>query len=212
MKNISTRWLLKHEACEEGVEWFKNCGETEVKRVLAKLRDDEQFDYAIWLIKRVNTKRENVRLAIYCAELCLHRFEERYPNDKRPRNAIKAAKRWLKNPTEANRLKAWSAAWSAAESAAWSAPASEASWSAAAWSAWSAARSAAAEPAAEWSAARSAAEWSEWSAAESAAWSAPASEAAWSKESARSEVYEKIINYEIRILRDRAKAQEVGEV
>ena len=85
-------------------------------------------------------KKNSVSMAIYSAKLCLNNFEKLYPDDKRPRQAIEAAKAWLNNPceeTESAAESAWSAARSAARSAAWSA------WSA--WSAaWSAARSAAA--------------------------------------------------------------------
>ena len=60
-------------------------------------------------------KKDSVSMAIYAAELCLEHFEKEYPNDKRPRGAIEAAKRWIENPTEKNR---WAAA---ARSAAWAA-------------------------------------------------------------------------------------------
>ena len=62
-------------------------------------------------------KKDSVALSIYSAELCIGEFEKIYPNDKRPREAIESAKKWLLEPTEEN----WSAAESAAESAAWSA-------------------------------------------------------------------------------------------
>ena len=39
-------------------------------------------------------------MAIFSAELVLHIFEEKYPEDKRPRLAIEAAKKWLVNPSK----------------------------------------------------------------------------------------------------------------
>ena len=90
-------------------------------------------------------KKDSVALSIYAAELCIDNFEKKYPEDKKPREAIEAAKKFLKYPTKANRSAqsaARSAARSAAESAAWSAQ--SAAWSAAesaqsaAWSAQSA--------------------------------------------------------------------------
>ena len=156
------------------------------------VQDDKQVWESMRIVKVSDWKKEDsVSLAIFAAELCIKNFEKECPDDKRPRNAIKAAKKWLKNPTEKNQSaawSAWSAAWSAArsaagsaaESAAWSArsaagsAARSAAWSAARSVAWSAAESvarSAAESAARsaaWSAARSAAG----SAAESAAWSA----------------------------------------
>ena len=84
--------------------------------------------------------KDSVALSIYAASLVLKNFEDKYPDDKRPRQAIEAARRWLKNPTEKNRSAARSAAWSA-WSAAWSA--AESAKSAKRSAAWSAARSAA---------------------------------------------------------------------
>ena len=119
------------------------------------------------------TRKDSLSLAIYAAEKVLSNFEKEFPNDKRPREAIEAAKKVLFKDTKKNRDAVRSAAWSAesaARSVAWSAAwsAESAAWSAA-WSAesaaWSAARSVA------WSAARSVA-WSAESAARSAAWSA----------------------------------------
>ena len=73
------------------------------------------------------TKKDSLRLAIFSAELCLKNFEKEYPEDKRPRDAIEAAKKVLFKDTVKNRSAAWSAAesaWSAARSAA------ESAWSA----------------------------------------------------------------------------------
>ncbi len=57
-------------------------------------------------------KKDSVALAIYAAELVIDIFEKVYPDDKRPRNAIEAAKNYLKNPTPAARAAA-GAAWAA---------------------------------------------------------------------------------------------------
>jgi hypothetical protein len=141
--------------------------------VRTKGKNFKQKDKSVWEEMVLDdayywTKKDSVALSIYSAELVIKNHEKEYPNDLLPREAIEAAKKWLKNPTEKNK--------SAAESAAWSAAQSAQSALSAAWptrsAAWSAARSA-------WSAARSAA-WSAWSAAcpaESAAWSA--AQSAW---------------------------------
>lgn len=100
------------------------------------IQDDKQAWSEMRLVRLWEwTKEDSVSLAIYGAELCIKNFEKVYPDDKRPRQAIQAAKRYLKNPTEENRSAAESAARSAARSAAWSA-------GSAAGSAWSAAGSA----------------------------------------------------------------------
>jgi hypothetical protein len=111
-------------------------------------------------------KVESVRLAIFCAELSLPKFEKKYHDDKRPRQAIEAAKAWLANPSSAS---AWAAARAAASAASAESAAIAAS-AASAESAASAATAATAESAA-WAAAR-AARAARAASAESAAWAA----------------------------------------
>ena len=103
-----------------------------------KLKDT---DKEVWENQRIVrawkwTKKDSVLLSIYAAELCIDNFEKEYPEDKRPREAIEAAKKFLKYPTAAKRSAARSAAGSAAESAVWSA--------------WSAAESAVIKNISEW--------------------------------------------------------------
>jgi hypothetical protein len=118
------------------------------------------------LTNEIDLKPLLVEYAIGCARHVLPNYEKKYPCDDRPRKAIEAAEKWLKAPTEENRISAEYAAQSAqsaAESAAWSAA------EYAAQSARSATESAAQSArSAVWSAARSAAV----SATRSAAWSA----------------------------------------
>ena len=94
-------------------------------------KSQKQNDKEVWSEMRLIKvwkwqKKDSVALAIFSAEQCLKNFEKVYPKDKRPRQAIQAAKKWLKNPTEENESAAWSA-----ESAAWSAEsAARSAWSA----------------------------------------------------------------------------------
>jgi hypothetical protein len=113
-----------------------------------------QDDKECWSEMKINkawnwTKKDSVELSVFAAKLCLESFEKLYPDDKRPREAIEAARKVLIEDNEVNRSAArsaesaarsaarsaaesvaWSAAWSA-ESAAWSAESAEsAAWSA----------------------------------------------------------------------------------
>jgi len=97
------------------------------------------------------TKGDSVALAIFASEKVLKIFEDEYPDDKKPRQAIDAAKKWLKNPTEENRIAAEEAAGAAAWAAGAAARAEEAA-RAAAWAAGAAARAAEAAWAAAWAA------------------------------------------------------------
>jgi len=82
--------------------------------------DKISYSDKIWVITKLFTKEQNVKFSILCSESVLHIFESKYPEDNRPRLAIEAAKTWLNDPSEVNRLAARSAAY-AAWSAAWSA-------------------------------------------------------------------------------------------
>jgi len=109
--------------------------------ILAKVevrgKHSEQSDKQCWEEMRIVKawkweKKDSVALAVYASSLVLENFEKAYPNDKRPRQAIQAARRWLKHSTGKNRLAAESAARaarsaasSAAESAAKGAVASD---------------------------------------------------------------------------------------
>jgi hypothetical protein len=143
---------------------FVNC--EVLARVEVKGKVDKEKDKQCWTEMKIVEayqwdKNASVKLSIFAAELCLKNFEKVFPDDKRPREAIEATKKWLAEPTQKNQDAAARAAWSAesaaraaAESAAWSAE--SAAWSAES-AAWSAAWSARAARAA-WSAAARAAE------------------------------------------------------
>jgi len=52
----------------------------------------------------LDTKMITVKWAILCAKQVLHIFEEKYPDDQRPRKAIEAASNWIRDPSEKNRM------------------------------------------------------------------------------------------------------------
>jgi hypothetical protein len=58
-------------------------------------------------------RKQYLAYAIFAAEQVLENYEKQYPDDKRPRLAIEAAKKVLKNNSEQNRSAANSAAYSA---------------------------------------------------------------------------------------------------
>jgi Immunity protein Imm5 len=157
---------MKFKPCAEGSAFiYKH------RTLEAAWKACQKPGWMIWSLSRLGMWNETLarQFSILCASHTLHIFEDVYPNDKRPRLAIRAAKNYLKgriNDSKLNaaRSAAWSAARGAAESAAWSA-ARGAAESAAESAAWSAARGAA----------ESAAESAVWSAVWIAPWSAPES-------------------------------------
>jgi len=118
-------------------EWYKHTGELKLcfsgfhssesvidamgfvnAEVIARVevRGDslKESDKQVWsemkIVKAWKWKREDsISLAIFAAELVIDIFEKKYPNDKRPREAIEAAKRVLKNDTKENRAAAGAA-------------------------------------------------------------------------------------------------------
>ena len=74
-----------------------------------------QNDKEVWEQMRVAkayewTKTDSILFAIFAARLVLGIFERYDKNDKRPREAIEAAERYVENPTEENRNAADAAA------------------------------------------------------------------------------------------------------
>jgi hypothetical protein len=65
------------------------------------------------------TRKDSIALAIYAASLTLKIFEKHHLEDKRPRKAIAAARRYLKTPSEENRIVAYDATNHAAYAAAY---------------------------------------------------------------------------------------------
>ena len=129
----NTKWKISEwskpvknlELCENGYHCSKEIyqafsyvqGEI-LAQVECKGKHDSSDDKEVWETMRIVkaykwTKNDSVALSIYAAELCIDNFEKEYPEDKRPREAIEAAKKWLKNPTQKNKSAAESAARSA---------------------------------------------------------------------------------------------------
>ena len=109
MKTVTDKFLARWDACQGGVEWLQESGKRKAKDVIELLIEQERFNWAQWLIVRLlPTKKDRVRYAIYCAEMCIKAYEDKY-DDKRPRRAIQAAKQWCKNPTDKNKQAVYSA-------------------------------------------------------------------------------------------------------
>ena len=147
-------------------------------------------EYIIFALMSENQQR---KWAVYNAESVLHIYEKEYPDDKRPRQAIKAAKRYLNNPSDKNGT-ACSAAMYAAMDAAMEATRS-AAWYAAIAAARSAARCEARDAAwyAAWADAMDADRVSAWGAATAAAWDA-------ARDAARDAHKEKLLRKGLEIL------------
>ena len=122
---VTLKFLEEQDACSEGVAFVtehKLIG-LQGKEFVKQLMKLDKMDWANWLIVRVMKRKECLSYAIYAAEQVIGIYEKQYPDDKRPRLAIDAAKKVLKKDTKENRDAAWAAAdaYDAASAAAWAA-------------------------------------------------------------------------------------------
>jgi hypothetical protein len=81
------------------------------------LLDKISYNDKIWVFIRLATKEQTVKWALLCAFKVLPVFEDKYPNDKRPRQALEAVEAWLKNPNDTTANAAANAANAAAYAA-----------------------------------------------------------------------------------------------
>ena len=117
----SARLLKKMGVCSEGVDWFReNYGAKTVNAVDAlrlSLKQNKHSD-CNWFLSTALNRGNKIRYACYAAKQVLEIFEEQYPNEKRPRQAINAALKCIKNDTDKNREAASEASSEAASGAA----------------------------------------------------------------------------------------------
>jgi hypothetical protein len=145
MKQITAKRLIDSGCCSSGVNtYFKDMNRKawNIKKLFEFALSNGHYSDIRYGLSRSMTKEQNIEWSIYCAESVLSIFEDKYPSDKRPRNAINAAKKYLSHPTNENKTAAAYAAASAAASA--YAAASDAAASDAAYAAYAAASDAAA--------------------------------------------------------------------
>jgi hypothetical protein len=181
---ITKEQIQVHNPCKDGLDWYLKNGSEDLLDTLLRVNTFNS-SYARWLFTKLMTIKQNREIAIFSAEQVLHIFEKKYPNDKRPREAIEAAKAVLENDTAENRERARQArAYAAAAAAAAAAYAAYA----AAYAAYAAADAAAAYAAAAAAAAAYAAAYAAYAAADAAAYAA------------RKQLQEKIIKKAVEIL------------
>jgi len=92
---ITLDFLESYHACKEGINWFTSQQDDDLMVIIRKLMEEERFQWANWLISNILDRQNVVRYAIFSAESVLDLFEKKYPDIKKPRLAIEAAKRCL---------------------------------------------------------------------------------------------------------------------
>jgi len=117
--NVTKKWLQEHDACAEGMRWCKknDLFDSTPRKFIEALIEGDHVGWASWLIARLLDHDGQIKYAIFAAEQVLHIFEKKYPDDKRPRKAIEAAKHYLETHSAADRKAADAAADAAAYAA-----------------------------------------------------------------------------------------------
>ena len=117
---ITLEKLKELGACKDGLAWFKDKYPEGVAldELIQCFLKEGLLDRLNWLITHLLTHENCVRYSVFAVELSLPVFEAKYPENKMPHDAIKAAKVWLENPTKKNREAYYDAVWDAASAAA----------------------------------------------------------------------------------------------
>ena len=93
-------------------------GETYVfKNGVFSLTTNQMLQPPEWYKNNTTRNRVQIKFAILCAKAVLHIFEDKFPSDTRPREAIEAAESWLKGAAYAADAAADAAAYAAANAA-----------------------------------------------------------------------------------------------
>jgi len=103
--HLATRQGIAEHARTGAVLWIAE------GRGASVVAEDKVAFSSARLVSQVGTLTEviAVQWAAECAKRVLRHYEDHYPEDKRPREAIQAALKWAKDPTEANRAAAYAA-------------------------------------------------------------------------------------------------------
>jgi len=112
---LTKKALLDLSPCDEGRAFIKK------HKTLKTMWDKcENVEWMVWALKKfgIIDERTARQFAVACAEHTLHLFEDKYPNDKRPRQAIEFARTLIDNPAAARAAAEAAEAAESAESAA----------------------------------------------------------------------------------------------
>lgn len=127
---ITKSRMEKLNACGSAMQkYFSTRKGYDAKELLELALENEDYSNARWVLSNLMSHPQQIKWTIYCAEQVIKIYEDKYPDDSRPRNAIKSAKKYLKYPTQENKdaaASAASAAYAAASAAAYAASASTA--------------------------------------------------------------------------------------
>lgn len=123
---INLQFIKQFNPCESGVAEYIDAGYYNFNGTVLEFLslDKISINNKLWVVLRTEIISENDLHELACkfSESVLHIFENQYPNDKRPRLAIEAKRKWISGEISIDELEAASvasvAAWAAASVAA----------------------------------------------------------------------------------------------
>ena len=103
--------------CRSGWEWYcEKERPVDLEALLIEMDSHNPVD-ARWLFTKLMNKIQCVKIAVFAAEQVIDLFENKYPDDDRPRHAIELAKVYIKTPDMGSADAAHAAAAAAAAAA-----------------------------------------------------------------------------------------------
>jgi hypothetical protein len=114
---ITTKQVKDLQPCNDGWKWYLENQEEDLEKLLIKI-NSVRPDWARWLFTNLMDRKQCLEVAIFAAREVLSIFEDKYPNDDRPRKAIESAEKWIKYPLDENRYAADASSDAAAAAAA----------------------------------------------------------------------------------------------
>jgi len=113
ISKITDEWIKDKAPCQEALDWWdkKELNPIKILKLLIKAK---KYVWANWFIVRVMEYKDYVSYAVFAAEQVIDIYEKKYLEDKRPRQAIEAAKKCINNPSKENKKAAAYAAGAAA--------------------------------------------------------------------------------------------------
>ena len=102
---VTEKQLIDAGCCQDGTyKYFRYSGRKrwDADKLLKLAIRAKDYRSAATAISKMMNRRQRVTWAIWCAERVINIYEDSHIDDSRPRDAIKAAKAWLKNPAAAN--------------------------------------------------------------------------------------------------------------
>ena len=101
---ITKKWIEKQHFNEDFLNWFSSQKETSGASIIKSLRAENEFELANWLfVNKLMSYKQYVSYAVFSIEQVMDIYEKKYPNDRRPRQTIKAVKKCIANPSKKNK-------------------------------------------------------------------------------------------------------------